>query len=135
MREAKFRGQNKKFCMWAYGYYVQIGDTHWIAERDVEFRTADIDEASYGEQPETGIYGMTQVLPETVGEYTGLKDKNGVEIYEGDICDWCSGRVIDYVELKDNDGWKMRDLYNINWWEDAKVIGNIHENPELLKGD
>ena len=72
-------------------------------------------------------------LPIARNEFTGLLDKNRVGIYEGDICDWCSGRVIDYVELKDNDGWKMRDLYNINWWEDVEVIGNIHDNPELLE--
>ena len=66
-------------------------------------------------------------------QYTGLLDKNGKEIYEGDVVNWGNGREIDYVELKDNDGWKMRDLYNIDWWEDAEVIGNIHENPELLK--
>ena len=66
MREIKFKGKNKKFNTWAYGYYVKIGDTHWIAERDVEFRTAEIDEATYDCGPETGIYGMVEVIPETV---------------------------------------------------------------------
>ena len=113
MREIRFRVWDKR--------YKKYSDP---------FTLEDLNETA-----KLGLYRDGEEEDYIVEQYTGLLDKNGVEIYEGDICDWCSGRVIDYVELKDNDGWKMRDLYNINWWEDAKVIGNIHENPELLEGE
>jgi len=111
MRQIKFRVWDKNERDWMSG---------WRAKNNQEwFNLLNI----------WDNYAKEEVVVE---QFTGLLDKNGVEIYEGDICDWCSGRVIDYVELKKNEGWKMRDLYNLDWWENAEVIGNIHENPELL---
>lgn len=70
-------------------------------------------------------------------QYTGLKDKNGDEIYEGDILEDGSGEPIEYWTVKFEDGKFIgstqgvdEDIFELT---DLEIIGNIHENPELLE--
>ena len=118
MREIKFRGLDKK-GIWHYGYFWVAPDgTHFIKEEITKTHNADF-----------------EVIPETIGEYTDYKDENDKEIYENDIFDDYS--VIKFIAggywLEDKKGnlTALKDYWILN--EAKKIIGNIHENPELLK--
>lgn len=92
--------------------------------------------------------GYDIVKAETVGQYTGLTDKNGTKIFEGDILSYEYGDLkkrgfVFYYDrgakfgIKENDGHNNLSLLHdtqVRAWN-IKVIGNIHDNPELLKGD
>lgn len=87
-----------------------------------------------------GSYGA--VNPETVGQYTGLTDKNGTKIFEGDICNFSSCSDIDNygVVVYDADETEFGIDYGSTYLglgrhyhsRDVEVIGNIYDNPELL---
>ena len=87
-----------------------------------------------------GTTGGNEVDPETVGQYTGVPDKNGTKIFEGDIVEILTeNEEIGVVEYDDggfqieSDGFIVDFHTNING-TDLEVIGNIHDNPELLEG-
>lgn len=89
-----------------------------------------------------GVYtfdDFEKVLPETVGQYTGLCDKNGVKIFEGDIAE--NDNELYVAEWSEDDagfvlnGDGMQASFDNFWEYELEVIGNIHENKELLEGD
>ena len=126
MREIKFRGKIPGLTDWIYGYYAKSGESHFILlDTDSEDNYSIVD-------------------PETVGQYTGLKDKNGREIYEGDICGcFCNTQLFEVKYCSGRCGYFFDDCILSGGCEPApeclgnlentiEVIGNIHDNPELL---
>lgn len=130
MREILFRGKDIITDEWLYGGIVHHADDYYI----IDCTAADM---SYPE-PE-------KVMPETVGQYTGLTDKNGKKIFEGDIVK-CISRfdAKDMVVIFEAAEFHLVDCQRYkNYTEccgyrhfgtlETEVIGNIHDNPELVE--
>jgi uncharacterized phage protein (TIGR01671 family) len=140
MRVIEFRGKRLDKGGWVYGNLVSDGKRYFIIYDN------DITECTrYGERYiEASRY--FEVDPETVGQCTGLKDKNGTKIYEGDIIKiFGIGYNYGYSQQIVSVSWdaekmcfmcgKSKSLYNYSTisWAKIEVIGNIHDNPELLE--
>ncbi|TYV56552.1 YopX family protein [Listeria monocytogenes] len=124
MREIEFRGQ-KINGHWAHGNLAIIKQKLDRAEIGAYISNSD------------GAPFAYQVRPETIGQYTGLKDKNGKKIFEWDM-GWdehneCYG-VVKFEEGKFLYVWEniAEDLWEVA--DCIEICGNIHENPELLEG-
>ena len=74
------------------------------------------------------------VIPETVGQYTGQKDRNGDKIFEGDILVLGSS-IPHVVKFEDGEFVLENTAISIRYADKFKVIGNIHDNPNFVRGE
>jgi hypothetical protein len=84
MREILFRGRRADNSEWVSGFYhVDPEDGHFITYFDAKYFHGNMDEP-----PSQDIFKVShQIIPETVGQFTGITDKAGIKIFEGDICE------------------------------------------------
>ena len=138
MREILFRAKRKSNGKWIEGYIykqiVNLNDEYYIRRGDTDYL----------------------VVPETVGQFTGLTDKNGNKIFEGDIIKFINGRLLDVRFNRETLQWELTDVGVPDWEVNhlhntlplselevetsygemtSEIVGNIHDNPELLKGE
>ena len=160
-REIKFRGKMIPENEWIFGtilripappvcfgksesdkYYIQFPDPRYTPDWNMPYRMV-----------------QGEVNPDTIGQYTGLHDKNGKEIYEGDIIEFSYDEFTGNFDTKvakgtieftsgaffiktfEIEGRKVKDTDNEEWFllytvntDTLKVIGNVHENLESLEG-
>ena len=128
IREVIFRGKRADNGEWIEGSLLGID---WCDKP-----------STYSIAPNTPVSVFYSVIPETVGQFTGLTDKNGKRIFEGDIVSLVKHDSLIYkvvyvpcrYELVNSKGVNcfVLDIYKS---ENIEVIGNIHDNPELLGGE
>lgn len=133
MREILFRGKRTDNSEWVEGflhikYFQEVPRDRYV----IEYETEPTKEW----KPK---YMVAEVFPETIGQYTGLTAKNGKKIFEGDICkhrsNYSGEYIISVVTFTDGQFLAMADNNSgFNLSDELEVIGNIHDNPELLKG-
>ena len=132
-RDIKFRGKRLDNGEWIIGSYtlIQDADGVWLEDTNLD---------------------MVKVMPETLGQFTGLTDMNGREIYEGDRVTWLRHRMDGTGSLEEGRVWFSVDeqrVFVVNRFttmddremlhdiircrqHNLRVVGNIHDNPEAI---
>lgn len=139
MREILFRGKRIDNGEWVYGYY--------ICKQDPLLPGIDTNVIVIFDENSMSVWN--KVDPSTIGQYTGLNDKNGTKIFEGDILRVSKYRETYLSKIVFNEktagfefwwrftcgayGEQATGMYNMAQFEDVEVIGNIHDSPELLE--
>lgn len=134
MRDILFKGKRVDNGEWIIGLFIKDCEIYGYKDEHTYIVIHEHPSSCFG----SDIY--FEVLPETVGQYTGLTDKNGKKIFEGDIIkadNWLHSYMKIYTivfedsgfyaKYKDEDGWNFDHLANI------EVIGNVFDNPEPLE--
>lgn len=144
MRQIKFRGKRIGNGDWVYGYYavlhLSLTEINRKSHQEVRVGTRIVHSIFNDENKSESGY-WKDVDPETIGQFTGLYDKNGTPIYEGDIVSdgevkyevWYSEDKAGFVaEMRDPQNYLVDYLGCYDTNRMMMVIGNIHDNHELI---
>ena len=161
MREILFRAKRVDNGEWVEGYYAMMGKGNLIRHYIVQNCAL----TGLFEDPEDNMYfNDVEIDPETLCQYIGLKDKNDTMIFENDIvsCEheksqngdpveqylfteiikYRRNYAVEFINTGSNYGYRLRNKSihfmltgNVVYNHNIKVIGNIFDNPDLLKGD
>ena len=132
MMEILFRGKRTINGDWVYGDFVRGNERKSLRDSIFVYDS------------ETRSFNDYEINPSTLGQYTGLTDKNGKRIFEGDVAKVLQGKNKDIAYVGFENGAfmlypKTGNIYEKTLWEywyndwDVEVIGNITDNPELLE--
>lgn len=139
MREILFRGKRTDATIppWVYGGIAAISGQGSDRREQAYIIQGYIDH---------GYLGFAwEVWPETVGQFTGRRDKNGQKVFEGDILSlfggkdrgvvlWSDHAQCYFISPNGKEQFSMWDFCGLGRPEYYEIIGNIHDNPDLLKG-
>lgn len=124
----KFRGRSVEAFSeeeWKYGYLIEDEGYSFIINQVIEANEQYITIGSW-----------CPVNPDTLGQSTGLKDKNGKEIFEGDVvkCNGLLGTIESFKAMWICSFVKYNNYQKVGFFaQEIEVVGNIYENPELLE--
>lgn len=130
MREILFRGKRLDNGEWVFGYFCEFANNRTGAQESY-IQTVKQDGR---------IDLIHKVDPKTVGQLTGLTDKNGRRIFEGDIVRYMNKETMVVVWNNDSASFAIaysainfKHCHNFKRTHLLEVIGNVHDNPELLE--
>ena len=133
-----YRGKDIETGEWRYGYYVVLGDTHYIVIKPTKKLNQD------------DFSDFVEVIPASVGQWTGLNDKNGVEIYQNDVLvinairwevlwsQYSLGFVLSPYSENGIAFAAAEEVFCVDCENDndtrqeIEIVGNTTDNPELL---
>lgn len=153
MREILFRGKKKDSGEWVCGDLIQLHEEapYWyILPEGISSEMYEDEPYHFRQNDVMCSVALAKIIPETVGQFTGLTDKNGKKIFEGDIVkDGAHTFKVCYYDY----GWfcycvsskgyilPLHKYFRIGQWDNCEnndfrkleVIGNIHDTPEFLE--
>lgn len=137
MREILFRGKSVEDGKWFTGQLLRLKSSVSEKELNVIVEGCEWDDSDEW----FNIFKMAKIVPETVGQFTGFTDKNGKRIFEGDIIRKTNkGRHSEIFTANIHTDFRVKEEVYYGPFEhltescEYEIIGNIHDNPELLKG-
>lgn len=139
MREIIFRGKEKHTAKWVYGVFACKDETAYAFAEDYKRYTVTVYKRYYIVEDELADWGLLnrlacyEVTLETIGQYTGMTDKNGDMIFEGDVVRLPAiyGSGYATVEFCGTAFKAVGESFAYRISGNMEIVGNIHDNPEL----